>query len=245
MGDDIDPTAAEPEMAPAAPKKTRATHTLDEAVLAVMRAVPYILKTGKMTGAGSYTYASDADLIAKLHPAMLKHGLTMKPARVRLVYQEQYTTKAGAAQNRVGIIVRYRLSHAPSGTSEMIEAMGEGCDSGDKSASKAMTSAHKYALRQAFNIQTGDDPDKVSSEDLERASEIKSEKKAEAAAFLAAARSVEQAANQRILNKLRVAYKDAGRGFSDGEIAELDKLYAAREKTLKEQESKKEPAAAQ
>jgi hypothetical protein len=41
---------------------------------------------------------------------------------------------------------------------------------GDKATAKAMTGAYKYALRQTFCIETGDDPDKDPSVDQERAS---------------------------------------------------------------------------
>ena len=35
---------------------------------------------------------------------------------------------------------------------------GEGSDTGDKASNKALTGAYKYALRQTFCIETGDDP---------------------------------------------------------------------------------------
>ena len=60
-----------------------------------------------------------------------------------------------------------RFSHAPSGTSIDVTAVGEGSDAGDKGANKAMTGLYKYALRQTFCIETGDDPDKFASEERE------------------------------------------------------------------------------
>lgn len=48
-----------------------------------------------------------------------------------------------------------------------VTAIGEGIDSGDKASYKAATGALKYALRQSFIIETGDDPDKTSSEELQ------------------------------------------------------------------------------
>ena len=44
-------------------------------------------------------------------------------------------------------------------------------DVGDKSANKAATGLLKYALRQTFLIETGDDPDAESSNGMERKEE--------------------------------------------------------------------------
>ena len=60
----------------------------------------------------------------------------------------------------------YRYTHAASGTFFDAAVIGSGADAGDKAFLKAMTSALKYALRQPFLIETGDDPDDTSSEEL-------------------------------------------------------------------------------
>ena len=52
-----------------------------------------------------------------------------------------------------------------------VTAPGEGADSGDKSGNKANTCAYKYALRQTFVIETGDDPDEEASEKSQRATQ--------------------------------------------------------------------------
>jgi hypothetical protein len=71
--------------------------------------------------------------------------------------------------NHVLVAVVYRLTHAPSGTCEECEVLGEASDAGDKAAPKAMTGAMKYFLRQSFLIETGDDPDRYASEEQEAA----------------------------------------------------------------------------
>jgi hypothetical protein len=57
------------------------------------------------------------------------------------------------------------MQHVHSDTYIDIQTTGEGADSGDKSSNKAMTGGYKYALRQVFCIETGDDPDKYPSEE--------------------------------------------------------------------------------
>jgi hypothetical protein len=94
---------------------------------------------------------------------MVKHGLTISPQKMELLRLESFTTGKGTPMTRVLVHVDYRLTHAPSGQFEIIGAMGEGMDSGDKATLKAMTVADKYALRQGFMIETGDDPDTTPS----------------------------------------------------------------------------------
>lgn len=139
---------------------------LAKAKLKVMAQVPYIQK--QRASGLNYSFAGEAAILEKLHPAMREAGLTFCPSGCVLIAQEQYTTKSGAAMNRVIVQVTFALTHADSGQTEAIQTLGEGSDSGDKATSKAMTSAFKYALRQAFLIETGDDPDTTPSYQQER-----------------------------------------------------------------------------
>ena len=54
---------------------------------------------------------------------------------------------------------RFCVEHVESGEQAFVEVFAEASDQGDKRASKAMTLAKKYALREFFLIETGDDPD--------------------------------------------------------------------------------------
>lgn len=146
--------------------------SLAAAKILVMRLVPYVQKT-KAQGL-PYTFAGEAAFIDKLHPAMVEAGLTVAPEAMKLLHHEAYKTTSGASMNRIIVQATYRLTHAPSGESEVIETLGEGADGGDKATNKAMTSAYKYALRQAFLIETGNDPDETPSEQMQRASRSRS-----------------------------------------------------------------------
>lgn len=142
-----------------------------EAITAVMADVAYVKKDGRMTaGPQRYNFVQAEDIVAALRPSMVQHGLCMFPTRIDKVLDETYETQRGGKMNRVVLSVQYVLSHGPSNTNCVVAAIGEAADSGDKACNKAMTAANKYALRQAFQIETGDDdPDKHASADQERA----------------------------------------------------------------------------
>lgn len=144
------------------------TAALSAAKLKVMALVPYVQK-GSSPGL-KYSFASEAAFIEKLHPAMIEAGLEIAPEEMAVLHQEVYATNSGAKMNRILVSVKYRLTHAGSGESQVIHTIGEGADGGDKATNKAMTAAYKYALRQAFLIETGNDPDETPSDQQQRAS---------------------------------------------------------------------------
>lgn len=136
------------------------THqNIHEAKLAVMQDVPYLQKrTSKEL---KYTFAGEADLIQKVRPSMLEHGIDMSPVDVQWIG----TAETKSSTGKIGCIVRaiftYQFTHSPSGTFVLVKTIGEAGDWGDKACNKAMTIAEKYAIRQFLLIETGDDPDVV------------------------------------------------------------------------------------
>lgn len=141
---------------------------IHEAIHAVMQEVGYVQKTRSQEGGVNYKYAGEAALIEALRPAMVTAGIYMHVTEAPDVFRETYTTSNGKPMNRTAIRLKVRFTHAPSGTSIDTEAWGEGSDVGDKSTPKAMTGAYKYALRETFCIETGDDPDDHSSTKQQR-----------------------------------------------------------------------------
>ena len=129
----------------------------------VMTQVGYVQKQrGKNL---NYSYAGEAALIEAIRPAMVDNGLFVFPAAVK-AKSDTYTTARGSIMNRAVVTVTYRFAHV-SGETFDIQVTGEGSDIGDKSYNKAMTGAYKYALRQSFCIETGDDPGNFASEPTE------------------------------------------------------------------------------
>ena len=132
-----------------------------QAMAAVMEEVGYVKK--QRSAGLNYSYAGEAALIEALRPAMVEHGVFAHVLRYFNVTQTSYTTVKGTDMTRTVIQAVIRFVHE-SGTFIEVESAGEGADAGDKSVNKAMTGAYKYALRQTFCIETGDDPDKYPSE---------------------------------------------------------------------------------
>jgi hypothetical protein len=144
---------------------------IHEAINGVMEEVGYVKKT--RSAGVNYSFAGESALIAALRPAMVEHGIYMHVAKIESVTRENITTATKGAQmvnTLISAVIRF--THSTSGTSIDSASTGEGFDSGDKSANKAMTGLYKYAMRQTFCIETGDDPDKHASEERKPVSEI-------------------------------------------------------------------------
>lgn len=140
---------------------------IHEAVAAVMQRVGYVQKT-KSPGL-SYTYAGEASLIEALRPPMVENDVYCYVVDLVDVGETQFETAKGTLMNQVSLTAIVRFVHAPSQTFIDAKARGTGMDIGDKAGNKAATGAYKYALRQTFCIETGDDPDKDPSEEQTRA----------------------------------------------------------------------------
>ncbi len=139
---------------------------IHEAISAVMAEIGYVQK--ESAPQLRYTFASERALIAALRPVMVKHGIFCYVADLPRIDRGAFTTKGGTPMNETlthGIV---RFVHAPTNSSIDVHATGEGMDAGDKSANKASTGLLKYALRQTFLIETGDDPDYTPSDEQER-----------------------------------------------------------------------------
>lgn len=138
------------------------TQTPEAAILsalnAVMQEAAYVQKTGENDFHG-YRYATEADVLERLRPAMVKHGLILIPS------VQQVSTPD--TNGNTSVIVHYTLAHVSGAVwPQPIIAAGCGNDRsknggiGDKGLYKALTGANKYLLFKLFQIETGDDPEK-------------------------------------------------------------------------------------
>lgn len=143
-----------------------------EAIHGVMHRVGYVLKGGKMSaGKTQYSYAGESDLISALRPALLECGITFAVIGIENLHHQAVEKETFYDGNRtvkteyhVTGVWHYQFTHVASETHIRAIGLGEGHDSLDKASYKAATGALKYALRQTFIIETGDDPDKVPSD---------------------------------------------------------------------------------
>ena len=119
----------------------------------------YVQKDGKNEFHG-YKYASEANLIAALRPALIDAGLVLIPS-VTSVTQDEY--------GNTHVMMNFTLMD-DEGYTFTFSGAGSGNDRnkngvGDKGIYKAITGATKYALMKTFLLETGDDPEVVSDHD--------------------------------------------------------------------------------
>lgn len=136
---------------------------IHEAILAVYSKVGYVQKNGKNT-AQNYRYAGEADFIAALRPEMIENGIVVYPSGVKDKSVIEIRKGEKVTINLTATYL-YTFVHVPTQTSIITEVSGEGSDSLDKGSYKAMTGAYKYALRQTFMIETGNDPEHDQKQD--------------------------------------------------------------------------------
>jgi hypothetical protein len=139
-----------------------------------MRDVGYVQKAGH-NDFQNYKYATEADAIGALRPAMIKHGLCMIPS-VESVEQDEW--------GNTNVLMHYRILDE-EGNFLSFRAAGSGNDKnskgvGDKGIYKALTGASKYALLKTFMMETGDDPEVPNQQEKESKPEPKPEVKPKA-----------------------------------------------------------------
>lgn len=147
---------------------------IDSAIAAVYAEVAYVQK--QKAAQLTYSFAGEAAIISALRPALVRHGITVHVSKLGRPERERYATKHDTQMVSTILKGRVTFTHAPSGTKRHVWAWGEGSDSGDKSIPKAMTGLYKYAMRQTFNLETGDDPDLQASREQERAANYQQQK---------------------------------------------------------------------
>ena len=109
-------------------------------------------------GKTAYKALSEEKVTTIMRQQMVEHGLIVYPV-------EMVSSRNGQLSH---VDVRYRIVNVES-PDEYIEVVscGDGADTQDKGAGKAMTYAYKYMWLRTFGIPTGEDPDKISSAQLD------------------------------------------------------------------------------
>lgn len=130
---------------------------LYQKMAAVMGKCGYIKKRGRNTVQG-YDYVMAADIAGEMGSLLAEHGLAFAPVEQEWDWDTRESSRGGALFV-CKLHVKYSLLDTETGQSIIIPSFGEGMDSGDKAAYKAMTGALKYALIQTFLIAAGDDPE--------------------------------------------------------------------------------------
>ena len=144
---------------------------LYQRILAIMDDVPYLQKDDNVsTGAGkSYKAITEEKVTTAIRAAMINHGVVIVP--VEQEYDRTDLTLVDKNGNEkvsrlATVATKYRIINVDDPDDYIIAVSnGEGADTQDKGVGKAMTYAYKYLLLRTFAIPTGEDPDKISSEE--------------------------------------------------------------------------------
>jgi hypothetical protein len=125
----------------------------------VMNDVSYLQKDDHVKfNTTNYKAISEEKVTMAVRKALIKWGLIIIPN-----YQDH--KKEG---NLTTVDISYKIINIDKPEEfEIIVSSGTGADSQDKGVGKAMTYAYKYMLLRTFAIPTGDDPDKISSAELD------------------------------------------------------------------------------
>lgn len=123
------------------------------AIKTVMTEMNAIAKSG-YNSQQKFKFQKVEDIYNELHRVFGQVGVFTVP-EVLSVEREVRSTKSGGTMMYTVARIRFTF-YAQDGSSFRATTVGEGSDSGDKSANKAMTAAHKYALIQIFCIPTQD-----------------------------------------------------------------------------------------
>lgn len=139
-------------------------------ILNVMKAVEYLQKDDNVEFLKTkYKAISEEKVTSTVRKQFVEQGLIMYPF-------EQEISKDG---NITTTNTKYRLVNVDNPEeSIVIASSGQGADSQDKGSGKAMTYSFKYALLRTFAIPTGEDPDKISSAELDAVQQNEEEAKA-------------------------------------------------------------------
>lgn len=117
-----------------------------------------IAKGKKCSGGGNFAYRGIDDVYAAVSPLLASNSVIIRPVTIERLEDAQ-----AGKMRLVRINVQYEAISAEDGSSVTFAGIGEGCDTSDKAAGKALSYAYKTALFQLFAIPvTGqEDPDQV------------------------------------------------------------------------------------
>ena len=132
---------------------------LYEKMNAIMDEVQYLAKDDRVEfGNTKYKALSEEKVTGIMRAELVKHKL--------LVFPIQQTASRAGQITHVDVV--YRLLNVENPEEYIdIASCGDGADSQDKGSGKAMTYAFKYMWLRTFALPTGEDPDKISSAQLD------------------------------------------------------------------------------
>jgi len=131
--------------------------SISEAIISIMTELEPIAKT-RDNPQQHYKFRGVDDVMRELNPLLVKYKVFPVPAVVDM-RREERASKSGGVLFHTILTVKYTFTSAEDGSSICVTTVGEGMDSGDKSANKAMSAAYKYAMLHLFCIPTAEAKD--------------------------------------------------------------------------------------
>ena len=140
---------------------------LFQKLLSARQEVGYLQKDGKVEfGSTKYKAITDEKVMTTVRPILDKYGIVMSIENIQM-------SRTGTLTEAV---ITWRFTNAEDPQDFLlVQSAGQGADTQDKGAGKAMTYSRKYALLNTLLIPTGEDPDRISSEELDAQSDKRSE----------------------------------------------------------------------
>lgn len=108
------------------------------------------------TKKGNYSVRSEEAVLRAIRPMFIKHGLVLYPVNIASDRQGQLTR----------LTIEYRIEDTEDGDAITTVAYGEGYDTADKGAGKALTYATKNMLIKLVLAVSGEDTDNKASETI-------------------------------------------------------------------------------
>lgn len=139
-----------------------------EKMLAIMSEVQKLQKDDYVSYKNTnYKALSEEKVTTIMRNELIKYSLIVYPF-------EQTWNRQG---NISHVDVKYMLVNAENPEEKLVLAScGDGADTQDKGSGKAMTYAFKYMWLRTFALPTGEDPDKISSEELDAQDKAREQK---------------------------------------------------------------------
>lgn len=129
----------------------------------IFKAIPKVMKGIGAIGkdrdnkAQGFKFRGIDDVYNEVQKVLAEHGVFTVPRITARSYKDRTNQNGGIMIERI-LTIRYRF-YAGDGSYFDAEVDGEARDSGDKTSSKCLAIAHKYALLQVLCIPTEDDKD--------------------------------------------------------------------------------------
>ena len=139
-----------------------------EKINKVMQNIEYLTKDDKVEfGTTKYKAISEEKVTTAVRNELVKVGIAIIPIEQEMNVVELIRTDKSVNQ-RTDVNVKYRIQNIEDVNDYIIaSSSGSGVDTQDKGIGKAMTYAYKYLLLRTFAIPTGEDPDKISSAEID------------------------------------------------------------------------------